>query len=386
LPSVRLGWGVSLDATLARLVDVVSDDTPLDPRLAALAREIVGTTPPGATDERARRLYRWVLEQVQDGKETDGRRVLTGRSGVRQAAFRYLLRLVGIDCEFALVKNRLAIPPLGEMSEVEQYDGLVMRLSTDRGLRWLTVRDKFAPYGYVPAEWRDQPAVRLIVGTPRDVLRAGGDADETVYEGTADVREDGSATLDMTVTFQGDRAIMWRTALDQIPEAKATDFVERELIAPSFDGGHVRDMKIEHAKELDSPLVMHLRVDAPELAKPVAAGLAMHPPFAPPLSQLAALPERRTALLRRSSWRAEVRLHVDLPGSSHVASPLPSGRQADGDAFVAVHDSASGRAIEFNRVIDIPSGRVQPGEQYAQWQRFVRTSDALLTRDVVVAR
>lgn len=386
LPSVRVGWGISLDTTLARLVDVVSDETPLDPRLSELAREIVRGTSPGATDERARRLYRWVLDNIQDGKETDGRRVLTGRSGVRQAAFRYLLRLVGIDCEFALVKNRLAIPPLGEISDVEQYDGLVLRLNTDHGLRWLTVKDKFAPYGYVPAEWRDQPAVRLVVGTPRDVLHAPGDVDGAVYEGTADVHDDGSATLDLTFTFQGDRAIMWRTAIDQIPEAKLTDFVERELIAPSFDGGHVRDLRIERAKDLDVPFVMHLRVDAPELAKPVPSGLSLHPPFAPPLAQLAALPQRRTALLRRSSWRAEVRIRVVLPRSSRIGSPLVNGRRRDGDALVTVNDAADGHTIQFDRVINVPSGRVQPGVEYAAWQNFVQASDALLTRDVVVLK
>lgn len=384
LPSVRVGWGISLETTLARLVDVVSDETPLDPRLSDLAREIVRGTPAGATDERARRLYRWVLENVQDGKETDGRRVLTGRSGVRQAAFRYLLRLMGIECEFALVKNRLAISPLGAMSDVEQYDGLVMRLTTDHGLRWLTVKDKFAPYGYVPAEWRDQPAVRLVAGTPRDVLHAPGDVDGIVYEGTADVHRDGSATLDLSLTFQGDRAIMWRTAIDQIPEAKLTDFVERELVAPSFDGGHVRDVKIEHAKELDVPLIMHLRIDAPELAKPVPGGLSVHPPFAPPLAQLAALPSRHTALLRRSSWRAEVRVRVVLPPSSRVPLPLPNERDADGDARVTVSDAADAHTIEFDRIIDVPSGRVQPGDEYAAWQKFVQKADALLTRDVIV--
>lgn len=386
LPSVRVGWGVSLESTLARLVDVVSDETPLDPRLSSLALDVVRGTPTAATDERARRLYRWVLENVRDGKETDGRRVLTGRSGVRQAAFRYLLRLAGIECEFALVKNKLAIPPLGDMSDVEQYDGLVMRLTTDHGLRWLTVRDKFAPYGYVPTEWRDQPAVRLVPGTPRDILRAPGDVDGVVYEGAADVREDGSGTLDLTLTFQGQRAILWRTAIDQIPEAKVSDFVEREIVAPSFDGGHVRDLQIDHAKDLDVPLVMHLRIDAPELAKPVPTGLSLHPPFAPHLAELAALPQRRTALLRRSSMRAEVRVRVTLPPSSRVPSQLPNGRRTDGEAMVAVTDVSDGRTIAFARVIDVPSGRVQPGDEYAAWQKFVQTSDTLLTREVTVPK
>ena len=145
LPSVRVGWGVSLDATLARLVDLAGDDTPLDPRLRALATGIVRGAPERATDERARLLYRWVAEHVQDGKETDGRRAVTSGAGSRQAAFRYLLRLAGVESQLALVKNGLAAPSIGPLSEVEQYGALVMRVPVDRGMRWVLVRDKFAP-------------------------------------------------------------------------------------------------------------------------------------------------------------------------------------------------------------------------------------------------
>ncbi len=386
LPSVRVGWGVSPETTLARLVDLAADTTPLDPRLRSLALDVVGGAPPSASGERARRLYRWVLAHVQDGKETDGRRVVNGKSGSRQSAFRYLLRLVGIDSELAVVRNRLATPPVGPMSEVEQYDALVLRVVTDQGVRWMTVRDKFAPFGYVPAEWRDQPAIRLVEGMPRDRVLAPGAIDRVAYQGRADVHEDGSALLDLTLSFDGNRAIAWRTALDQVPQAKLYDFIERELVAPSFDGGHVREMSAEAADDLDRPLVMHLRVEVPDLAKPVGAGLALRPPFAPNLGQLAALPSRRTPLLRRTSWRAEIHLHVVLPPSTRPPARLPVGRAHDGDAFVEVKDVVSGHAIDFDRVIDLPSGRVQPGADYASWQNFVREADSLISRDVLVGK
>ena len=94
--------GRLLAATLTRLADLVQDVTPLDPRPRAKALEIVRGVPASATDERARLLYRWVLEHVQESKESresDGRRVVTGGSGSRQAAFRYMLRLLGIENE-----------------------------------------------------------------------------------------------------------------------------------------------------------------------------------------------------------------------------------------------------------------------------------------------
>jgi tetratricopeptide (TPR) repeat protein len=386
LPSVRVGWGVSLDATLARLVDLAADQTPLDPRLRALAFDIVHAVPAESTDEQARRLYHYVLEHVQEGKETDGRHVLMGKSGSRQAAFRYLLRLVGIRSELALVKNRLAAPPLGKMGEVEAYDALVLRLITNVGARWLTIRDKFAPFGYVASELRGQTAIVLIDGMPREEVRAPGAVDQVVYEGRADVREDGSAKLDLVLTFAGNRAIAWRSALDQIPQAKLYDFVERELVAPSFDGGHVREMKADAVDALDQPLVMHLRIDVPELAKSTRTGLALHPPFAPHLAQLAPLPERRTPILHRATWRAEVRMHVVLPESLRMPSQLPHVDLRDAGALVVVRDAANGHAIDFDRVIDFPAGRIQPGAEYAAWQKFTQQAEAVVTRDVLIGR
>jgi cellulose synthase operon protein C len=388
LPTVRVGWGVSLDRMLARMVELATDETPLDPRLRAKALEIVKGVPEGATDERARLVYRWVLEHVQETKDTrenDGRRVVTGAAGSRQSAFRYLLRLLGIETELAIVKNRLAPEPIGEMSEVEQYDSLVMRVTTDKGVRWLTVRDKFAPFGYTPVEMRDAPAIVLVAGTPHETVRAPGAIDRVTYRGSADVRDDGSASIDLGLTFEGDRAIAWRNAFDQIPQAKIDDFIERELVAPSFDGGHVRDMKLDPSS-LDQPLVMHLRVEVPQFAKPIADGFSVHPPFAPNLGQLATLPVRHTPILRRDAWHAEVHLRVTFPDSFRMPGGVARGEPRDGEAVISVVDAAGPHSIDFNRVISMPAGRVQPGDEYAAWQKFVRDADALLSREVILGR
>jgi hypothetical protein len=200
------------------------------------------------------------------------------------------------------------------------------------------------------------------------------------------VHDDGSATIELTLTFSGSRAIAWRNAIDQIAQAKLYDFVERELIAPSFAGGHVREMKIDVADTLDKPLVMHLRVEVPGLAKLVPGGFALRPPFAPSIAQLAALSVRRTPLLRRSSWRAEVRVRIVLPESTKMPAALPGGEYRNGEAHVLVRDVVNGHAIDFDRVIELPAGRVQPGEEYAAWQKFVREADALVSRDVLVGR
>jgi tetratricopeptide (TPR) repeat protein len=386
LPSVRVGWGIALEDWIARLVDAATDETPLDPRMQQKALEIVRGAPSTARDERARLLYRFVLDNVQDGKETDGRRVLTGRAGSRQAAYHYLLRLLGIPSELAVVKSRIASPPIGKMSEIEVYDGLVLRVETERGVRWLLVRDKFAPYGYVPADMRGQPCFRLVPGNPKDTVSATGAVDGIIYAGRADVRENGSATMDLALTFSGNRGIAARGQLDQIPEGRLLEFVEKEVIATTFDGGHARDLKVENRTAVDQPLTLRIRVEVPQMAKVVNNYLSLKSLFPLDLSELAALPQRQTPLLRRGSYHTEVHFDVVFPESMKMPASLPIAEVKHGDAIVVVKDAVHGHAIHLDRVVDLPAGRVQPGDDYARYRAFSRDADALLEREILIGR
>jgi hypothetical protein len=81
----------------------------------------------------------------------------------------------------------------------------------------------------------------------------------------------------------------------------------------------------------------------------------------------------------------EVRIQVALPESDHVVSDLPRSHEEFGDATVRVSDTVQARGIHFDRVIDIPAGRVAPGESYAAWQQFVRRVGDVMSREVLVA-
>ncbi len=70
---------------------------PRSPPLAEKAPAEGGGARRTSIEEKARRIYRWVLASVEAGRETDGRRVVMGRSGNRTEAFLYLCRLAGID-------------------------------------------------------------------------------------------------------------------------------------------------------------------------------------------------------------------------------------------------------------------------------------------------
>lgn len=388
LPSVRIGWGISLDEMLLRYVDAASEETPIDPRLVKLAREVVrpekGKSKP-TKDDQARAIYKYVGEAIQDGQESDGRRVITGRSGSRQAAFFYLMRLLGVHAELALVKSRIAMPPKGKMSEVETYDNVVAFLDTGGAGRWLTIRDKFAPFGYVPAELRGQPAIRLISGTPRATTPTLGDADGVRIEGRAYLKEDGSATVDITQSYVGRMGIGLRAVFDRVAESKRNEFVETRLLANNLPGARLRELRMENREDLAKPLVLRMKADVPQLARSLGGGkLVLKQLFAVDIAQIASLPQRQTPLLLGSSSHVEVAFQILTPTTMRLPASLPTGELRDGDRSVVVRDSVEGNAIKLARVVDIPAGRVQPGEEYKRFVAFTQGADQLLAREIAL--
>ena len=395
LPNVRIGWGINLEDTVARVVEAASDETPRDPRLVRIAESIVtqsgveGEKPaprPSSIDEQARRIYRWVLTNVEAGRETDGRRIVIGKSGNRTEAFLYLCRLLNIDAKLGVVRDRLTAPSRGPLSEAESYNAIAVRLGTEHGPRWMVVRDKFAPYGYLPSSLRGQPAIVLTSGAPRETTPAQGSADGVTYEGTVELREDGSATLKLEERFEGKFAIMLRGALENLPDAQRDEAIETKLIGQALPGARLRALDVQHLGDLDVPLVLAMDLEMNDFAVAREGELVISPPFALNLGPLAALPTRETPLYvaEQSSISSTVKLVVKLPKGARLASELVSTSTRDGDRTATVKDRFESETLIFDRSIIIPAGRVQP-EAYATFQTFVRDAETALHRDVVLA-
>lgn len=386
LPSVRVGWGINLQDTLVRYVDAATEETPLDPRMRKVARDIVGKIPAQKRDERARALYRWVGEALQEANENDGRRAITGRAGSRQAAFMYLVRLLGIPTELALVKSRIAMPPAGKMSEVETYDNVVARLDTDVGPRWMVIRDKFAPFGYVPAELRGQPAIRLVAGTPRDTTPTLGAADGVLLEGKAVMKDDGSATVEIAQSYVGRMGIGLRAVFDRVPESKRNEFVETRLLAANLPGARLRELAVENSQDLALPLVLQIKADLPQIARRVGDKVVLKALFPVNIAQVASLSARQTPLLLASSSHVEVKFQIVVPEGMRLPGSIPGGELRDGDRTVTVADAVEGHAIVLRRVVDIPAGRIQPGAEYARFVAFTQQADQLLEKEIALGR
>lgn len=394
LPSVRLGWGVSQQETLERLRDAAISMVPPDPRLRRVAMTIATAGASQAeqatvlaklpAEERARRIYRWVLDNVEPGREGDPRKIVLGKSGNRTEAFVYLARLAGVDVQHAVVQDRLAPPARGPISEVELLSQIALVVRGSKRSVWLEVGDKYAPFGYIPSSLRGQPAVLLDAKLSRVTTDTGGPPDGVTHEGEVALKADGSATITLVQRYTGRLAIELRTAIQTLPEDRLKDIVEAKLVAQAIPGGRLRTMEIEGLTDLDAPLVLKLSIEASTFAKRVDKDLVLSPPLQVTLAPLVTLQRRETPIVigPQLAIRVGVNLRIKLPEGAKV-SPVPPSKGEQGGRSFAANDRLEGGELILDRYVDVPAGRVRV-DAYDQFAAFVRSSEEALHRDWVI--
>ncbi|MCA9622165.1 MAG: hypothetical protein KC731_24245 [Myxococcales bacterium] len=399
LPSVRAGWGIDLDSQLRRVVEVSSDDSPRDPRMVRIAQRIVkgqlkGDAPKRlGADEKARRIYRWVLDTIQPGDEKVGPRIVTGKSGDRTAAFTYLARLAGLDARLGLVENRLSPPPAGPFSEAEMFDAVAVRVGLEEGSRWLMVGERFAPYGYLPSSLRGQPAIVIQPEQPittvepplplREVTSSAGGDTGIGHRAEVELARDGSAVFELTQEYRGRYAIQLRTVLNKVPESRRNDVVEAQLLGLALPGGKLTSLDVPNLEELDQAVTLKMRVEVPVFARSAEGELLIEVPFLGGISKLVPLPERETPLYipERLATRASVELTIKLPPG---ATPVELGEPVTIDEpalEIEVADTLEDGVLHIKRRVVVPAGRVQP-KDYAAFRASVLRGDEALNRKV----
>jgi len=410
LPSVRVGWGDDIQRRLGILAEQVADTSPIDPRIAALAREVGGPAT-ASPIERARLAYRWVQDNVKDGQETDARKVLTSKNGNRWSALRMLLRALDIPVSYLVVKNRLAAPAPGPMWEAESFNVPLLYVGGGAGgaaeadgkataggaaaggtaaggmaeSAWLTLSEQFAPFGYVPVEARGMPAYELALDGQRPLtVPAVGDQDRLEYEGKVRLGPDGSARLALRQRFVGKYAIRLRAGLTQVPEGRLPEILEGRLLGQALPGAQLFGHSIEGQSDLDAPLVVEMQAAVGKFAEVGPDRIVIEPPLMPRLTRLATLPERQTPLLIREAMHQSARLEIAIEPGTEVWG-LRQGEVREGEYRVTARDSVSGGTLVLDREVSIAAGRVSPAD-YPRFLAFTREAEQLLAQPIVLTR
>ncbi len=384
LPSVRIAWGVSHEKRLRNLHANAIDLTPVDPRIVRIAERIVDPAPASKPLARAQKLYRWVLENIEEGEESDGRRVVIGKEGIRARGFETLSRALGIEVEYAVVQNKLQAPPRGPISRAMLFNEMLLRVGKDPDAAWLAVGNKFAPFGYVPAEVRGMPAYILTGAKPRKThVTAAADAvDGLEYLGTVQLAADGSAKIVLTQRFLGKHAMAARNDLSQLPERRLPDVLQA-LIAQSLRGAMLERHEVRGLDDLDSPLAIEMTLQMSQFAQVRGGTVVIHPPFPQPLSAWTALPQRETPLLIPFDSYQRVELTIELPEGATLKSPLEAREIKSGERSVVVQDRSEPGKIVLDRTVRTPAGRVRPDE-YPAFAQFARRADEAQTASIRV--
>ncbi len=382
LPSVQLAWGVTVKARLRSLADSVADVTPIDPRIRRIARKIVEPLGPSQKLARAKKLYRWILANVEKGEENDGRRVIIDKSGNRWKGYITLCRALGIKTNYVIARNRLAAPAVGKLSEALLYNQPILRIDTEKGAQWLTLSSKYAPFGYVPANVRGVEGYLLTDKKLKKIVTpASGEQDRVEYVGTVKLSADGSAKIDIVQSYYGQYAMQLRAALDRIPERQMHDVLESRLLGRSLRGARLIKHKLENLSELDAPMSIHMTAQMSGFAQPSGGMLLIDAPFTPGVSRMATLPTRQTPLLIPERTRQRVKLTIKLPKGMRVDGKLGALDVKDTMRAAKVTDRFKSGTLTLERELFLDAGRVKPSE-YAKFANFTRQVDAAMDRQI----
>jgi hypothetical protein len=388
LPNVTFGWGFDLDEAIARAAVAFKETTPIDPRIAQKAREIVGKIPAEQSLERARKLYEWSTHTIQKGNETDGRRVVVGGQGDPAAAFRVLVRALGIVDRIVVVHDKIAPPATTPLSAGDGYRDTLLLLRTDQGPRYLSFGGRYLPFGYVPPTARGEEGIVLEPGAPRVKLPTDGIVDGLRVEGGLKLDQNGDAVGTLTLYFEGVVGAGVREGIDQATEGELAAAVESRILAAELPGVHLVHLQVLSRDELDAPLGLRVDVEVPQLARATGASnggsLVVFAPFQRRLAALVQLSSRKTPLVIEQADLREVKIDLALPvGAKLVKGPI-KGAQAFGPDRASVEDAFDGSTLRFHRLVEIGPARVE-ASQYAALQAFVRAADGLGSEETILS-
>jgi hypothetical protein len=378
LPRVSVGWGLDFDRRINGVSRDMTSLTPTDPRILRIAQKIVAGKKTQAQKMRA--LYHWVLDSVQDGEEADGRRVVVSRNGNRWRGYQTLCQALNIPVTWALAESRLSSPIDGPIASAERPLYPLLVVGGKKGGTWLTIDDKFAPFGTIPSHLRGEKAYFLggPSAEPTTVPREGT-PDRIAYEGKGKLEKDGSAKINLRIIFVGTFATSLRNGLSQIPENQLSNIIESRLLGQHLQGARLRSFKIIDEKELDKPLIIAVETEVPQFATPSSVGLLLSPPFMPRLTGLTPLAQRATPLLIEQETSQALDLELSLPpGMKAAVHPSTASVAFSG---YEVKDKTGASKVHLIREVSTRAGRIAVGA-YPEFQKYTNHADAALTRAI----
>jgi len=390
LPSVQVSRGARWEVYVAGVRDGLRDRSRRDPELDRLARRVAGPVDGASPAERAKRLYRWVLSEIEDGGDpfAEASEIVASRSGNRARALQALLAAAGIESTLALVRDLAADRTHTRVASPDTYEHLLLRIDLPGGPRWTSTLEDGAPFGYLPSVLRGQEALGLAPGAPRWTTATevpGGDSRQVAIE--VELSAEGGGEASVVETCRGAPAVAWRRILRQIPVAEIDQRFEQLYLGRIVAGAELVNLQIEGQEDPEAPLVMRYRWRAPAVARRAEGRLLLPALYATLLSpDLARVPARSVEMIVDDVVDMRLAVRIRAPGGFSLDATSPDVRieGAFGRFRSSVRAEGEG-TIQLERSLAISPRRVDP-ERYPAFASFCRSVDQAQLAEIPLVR
>lgn len=378
-PSIYWGRGATWDLYVESLRDVLADRDVIDPAARRLVRGIVGDDHRATVEQRAERIYRWVLRSIEDSEDVFALApaMVAARTGNRTRVLRYLLDIAGIETELALARSYAADATRSELADDETYQNLLVRIRGSDGWRWLYAGARGAPFGYLPPRLAGMDA--LLLNEAAERVRVGerpADADLRSVEVDIDLHRDGGARVVVVETYRGSGAVLWRDQLEGIAERNLETEFESEYLANLLPGARLTRLVISGREDPEAPLVLRYEATLASLARVSGSTFVIPPIYRAMLgAQHAGVASRTVTQLVAEGFALDVEVRLRVPeGATIRAVPEDVSRQGVHGAWTSISVERDGGELLIRRSYRLPRMRITPDE-YAGFASFCRASD-----------
>ena len=388
VPSINVGVDATWDGYIASLRDALVDKDPYDPEAARIVARVLGETARGEDEAKARRLYAWVLENIEESDDPFGLApaMLFDRTGSRARLLAYMLGLAGVRAELVLARSAASDPAEPRLPEGDTYEHLLVAIGEGDARKFLSTGERGAPFGFLPPLLRGQDAVVIARGAPRvEIPHVRIDTDRREVVVDAHLRQDGSALVEVVETFHGAGAVGWRNDLEGVPDATLESRFEEAYVARLVPGAQMTRLRITGRESPERPMVFEYAFEVRSLGRRqgdawIVPGLFpthLAPSYAP-------LGERTTTQLVAPPLAVDVRLTLHVPsGITPPAPPASVTLRGPNGASFRMGGERGEESTTLTRRVRLPVMRV-PASEYPDLARFSRAVDQAEARELAI--
>ncbi|HEY3566306.1 MAG TPA: DUF3857 domain-containing protein [Thermoanaerobaculia bacterium] len=331
---------------------------------------------PGAPGDKARALYRFVRDQIENNDEigvaVDSERtldqILTERKGSRAEKALLLFRMLKIaDLTPKLIwaaDRGLGAIDL-QLPNPSWFDTMLVRVDLDGKAVYLDPSDRSLGFGHLRPGYEGSPALLCDAEKPVSLVLPAAAHEQNLRRAELDLTLDDKGR----VTGTGTLRLTGQPAWERIGREEPTKSVQawREWLENRFREHRISDVKVAESPDEETVTVTWSMAQRQEEALGDETTLAPSSPLGP-LTQLLVQPagSRRTGVYFDYPWREEVELHLRWAAGWRVqAAPAEKTvAGAAGSLAVQVETRPDGRSLVYTRRVDVPRRAFESSPQY----------------------